>query len=264
MAKKKPKSGGGAAVTEPTATAAETVTAEVKKRFRNRNKTELTVPAASIRINPKNWRTHPEYQTTAMTNVLEEIGFVGKLLCWEPEPGVYELLDGHLRRDLLGTDEVEIVVTDLNRQEADLLLATFDAITGLAVPDQDRLSSLLRDLQGMDVPLVEFGWPEYRLEQVLAEEYRPPASTATTDALAAAAAGGETTGGDATGDATAPVTSDGFKQFTVPLTVAQELRVRDIIKAAKKKFGVESSGDAVAKILEEWAVGQDSPKADGG
>lgn len=161
-------------------------------KFRDRIIRVVKVKASSLRVHPRNWRTHPEYQTGALTAVLERIGFVGAVLVREAGPPgddtQLEVLDGHLRRDLLGEQEVTALVTDLSPEEGLEVLATHDQITSLAVADPDTLKGLLTDLKGMKVPLLDMGWPEFKLDTVLGEKFIP-----------APAAGGGGGGGGAGG-----------------------------------------------------------------
>lgn len=160
-------------------------------RFRNRNKGERKVRASSIVRNPKNFRTHPEYQQQAVATILDRIGFVGKLLVRELPDGRFELIDGHLRSDLMGEDEVEVIVTDLTEAEADELLAVYDKTAALAIPDHDKLRDLLAGLDAAGTPLLDMGYPEWELQQLLPVSFTP-----------GPAAGGE--GGGAPGEAGPP------------------------------------------------------------
>lgn len=225
------------------------------KLFRDRVKRVTRVPAALLKVNPKNWREHPDYQSDSLTKVLERVGFVGAVLARELVPGddtELELLDGHLRRELLGDQEVTVLVTDLSEDEAAEILATFDQITTLALPNQDKLRDLLGELRNRDVPLMQIGYPEFKLEHVFGNEWKPPPGS-TADILAAAAAGGEPDAEPATTEDD-PSAGDGYKSFTVPLTVAQDAEVRAAIKAVKARDGLESSGDALAVIVAEWTA----------
>ena len=124
------------------------------------------VPAGSLRDNPKNWRLHPEGQRSAVGEMLRSIGFVGALAAREVGDGL-ELLDGHLRKDIAADSEVPVLILDLNDEEADKMLATFDPLSGLALVDGAKLDSLLegvsleenaeirRMLSDMHVKLVE-------------------------------------------------------------------------------------------------------------
>jgi hypothetical protein len=100
------------------------------------------VRAGDLKANPKNWRVHPEGQRSAVGEMLSSIGFVGALAAREVN-GELELLDGHLRADLADGSEVPVLVLDLNDDEADKMLATFDPLAGLALVDGDKLADLL-------------------------------------------------------------------------------------------------------------------------
>lgn len=142
-------------------------------RFRNRNKGERRVRASVIVRNPLNFRTHPEFQQNAVASILDRIGFVGKLIVRELADGRFELLDGHLRSDLLGDDEVDVVVTDLDDDEARVFLAVYDKAAALAIPDHDKLRDLLAGLNADGVPLLDLGYPEWELVQLLPAEFTP-------------------------------------------------------------------------------------------
>jgi hypothetical protein len=103
------------------------------------------VKAADLRVNAKNWRLHPEGQRSAMGEMLASIGFVGALAAREKDGGL-ELLDGHLRKDLAADSEVPVLILDLNDEEADKMLATFDPLSGLALVDGTKLYDLLKGI----------------------------------------------------------------------------------------------------------------------
>lgn len=211
------------------------------------------VPARSLRVHPKNYRTHPEYQTDSVRKVLARIGWVDVLKTRELPDGSLELFDGHLRRDIAGDELVPVLVTDLDDRETEEVLAVFDQLASLAVPDRDKLSGLLSSLKGLGTPLTEMGWPQYKLEDAISS-FVPPASLPRPgeDAVNAAAALPDPNAAQAGEDPDAPHPGEGFKQFAVPLTVAQEMAVRSAIGIAKVRFNAQSSGDALAALIEEW------------
>lgn len=137
------------------------------EQYRNRNLGVRRVRVCDLKIHPKNWRLHPEYQRSSLVSLLSLVGFVGTLLARELPDGSLELIDGHLRQDVLGDQEVEVTVTDLTDEEADIVLSTHDQITSLAGVDHKKLGDLLGPLATAGVPLAEMGWPEYKLDQVL-------------------------------------------------------------------------------------------------
>src|SRR3990167_752752 len=106
------------------------------------------VKASEIERNPKNWRVHPTFQREALKGVLQEHGFAGAVLCYEPEPGKLRLIDGEARLDSLPPDyEVPVIVIDADEKTADALLATWDPLSAMARPDQDKLLELLASVE---------------------------------------------------------------------------------------------------------------------
>ena len=114
--------------------------------IRNRVKEMRLVKAVDLMPNPKNYRTHPQPQRDALAGLLREIGFAGATLARETPDGL-QLIDGHLRRDMLPDQEIPVLVTDLNEAEANLLLASYDPIAALAEADTAKLDALLREVQ---------------------------------------------------------------------------------------------------------------------
>ncbi|XZE35327.1 ParB/RepB/Spo0J family partition protein [Pirellulaceae bacterium SH501] len=100
------------------------------------------VPASSLIDNEDNVRLHPDEQKTAMQGILEEIGFADAIVVRQVEAG-YQILDGHMRKALLGDEKVPVVIVDLNDEEAASFLLTFDPVKALADKNQDRVDSLL-------------------------------------------------------------------------------------------------------------------------
>ena len=108
---------------------------------RDRVKELRRVPASELRANPKNWRTHPPAQEAALKGVLAEIGFADAMIARETEDGL-ELIDGHLRREVMGDQEVPVLVLDVTEEEADKLLLTYDPLAAMAHADMDSLLAL--------------------------------------------------------------------------------------------------------------------------
>ena len=112
--------------------------------IRDRVKELRRVPASELRANPANWRLHPEEQKGALQSVLDDVGFVGAVIARETPAGL-ELLDGHLRADVAGDEQVPVIVVDLNDEEAAKVLATYDPLSSLAKVDGDAFKQLLDD-----------------------------------------------------------------------------------------------------------------------
>lgn len=107
--------------------------------------------ASELRKNPKNWRAHPEAQKSALRAMLEDIGLVGAAIGRETPDGV-ELIDGHLRADMLGDQEIPVLIVDLDDAEAGRALLTYDPVGDLASINPENLKELAAgfDLDALD------------------------------------------------------------------------------------------------------------------
>lgn len=105
------------------------------------------VPASSLRPHPENWRRHPKEQAAALRGVMREVGFAGAVLARRTEGGGLEIIDGHLRHELLGQQAVPVIVTDLTAEEARYLLAVHDPLAAMAEADGDGLRRLLETIR---------------------------------------------------------------------------------------------------------------------
>lgn len=114
--------------------------------IRDRVKELRRVPASQLKPSPKNWRTHPREQADALRGVLAEIGFAGAALARELEDGSLILIDGHLRAETTGDMPIPVLVLDVNEEEANKLLATYDPISSMAHADAEKLETLLREV----------------------------------------------------------------------------------------------------------------------
>jgi hypothetical protein len=101
------------------------------------------VKAAELKANPLNWRTHPENQRAAVTEMLEEVGFVDALIAREDEDGELVLVDGHLRAEIADDAIVPVLVLDVSESEAQKLLLTIDPLSAMADLDRGKLDFLL-------------------------------------------------------------------------------------------------------------------------
>jgi DNA modification methylase len=114
--------------------------------MRDRVKELRRVPASELRANPKNWRRHPPSQEAALRGVLEDIGFADAVIARETNDGL-ELIDGHLRQEVMGDQVVPVLIVDVTEEEADKMLLTHDPLAIMAHADTDQLLHLLRDTQ---------------------------------------------------------------------------------------------------------------------
>jgi len=96
--------------------------------------------------NPRNWRKHPTSQADALRGALSEIGYADALIAYET-PGGLMLIDGHLRAETTPDMEVPVLITDLDEEEANKLLATLDPLSAMAEADTAMLRELRESVQ---------------------------------------------------------------------------------------------------------------------
>ena len=116
---------------------------------KDRIKKFIRVPASELIPNPRNWRTHPEGQRKALSGVLDEIGIADAVIARETPEGL-QLIDGHLRRDVMHAQHVPVLVLDVTAEEADKLLLTIDPLAAMATQDSENLFNLLDDVRFSD------------------------------------------------------------------------------------------------------------------
>ena len=104
------------------------------------------VKASDLVDHPENFRRHEADQQRALTTMLSEIGFAGVVLTRKLPGGKLQIIDGHLRKALAGSEKIPVVVTDLNENEARKLLASYDPLGAMAGTDKDALKALLEKL----------------------------------------------------------------------------------------------------------------------
>lgn len=100
------------------------------------------VCASDLLVHPLNPRIHPDSQKSALTAILNEIGFARSLLAYETPEGKLQLIDGHLRKELFHDQEVMVEILDVNEQEANALLLSLDPLASLAQFDSPTLEAL--------------------------------------------------------------------------------------------------------------------------
>lgn len=203
--------------------------------IRDRIRDFRRVKAADLRPSPRNWRRHPEAQQNALRGVLSEIGIADALLARELEDGTLELVDGHLRADTSPDTEWPVLVLDVDRAEADKLLATLDPLAAMAEADEQKLGELLHDLEtdseALDAMLRDLG------DQHGVDIFTPAAADMP-----------DLPNGD----------REPFQQMTFTLSDAQAADVKAALEAAKKAgpfvdTGNENSnGNALARVVEAY------------
>lgn len=112
------------------------------------------VPAGELRPAAANWRTHPDAQRQALASLLERIGVVDAVIARETPDGL-ELVDGHLRAEVIDTTPVPVLVVDLDDDEAAEALATIDPLAAMAGTNAAALGELLDSLQQR--PKINYG-----------------------------------------------------------------------------------------------------------
>ena len=139
------------------------------------------VPANDLRANPKNWRRHPARQRQAMGELMTEVGMAGVCLAYEVD-GELVLIDGHLRSELMGDDEIPVVVLDLSPEQADELLIRRDTLPLLADVDREKLASLVDSLDvSEDLRLTVGAINEKLLEEPPEKEESDPTDRVVAD-----------------------------------------------------------------------------------
>ena len=109
-----------------------------KLRIREHRK----IRASELLVHPLNPRIHPDAQKSALSAILNEIGFARSLLAYETPEGKLQLIDGHLRTELVHDQEVMVEILDVNEQEANALLLSLDPLASLAQFDSPTLEAL--------------------------------------------------------------------------------------------------------------------------
>lgn len=105
---------------------------------------------SELEDHPLQWRTHPDAQRAALRGLFEEVGIAGVGLAYQsPSTGQWTSIDGHLRKSM-GDIAWPHVVLDVTDEEAALLLATHDPLSGLAESNADQLAALLQSVQSGD------------------------------------------------------------------------------------------------------------------
>jgi len=187
------------------------------------------IPASQLIPHENNWRTHPQAQQDALSGILAEIGFADAVIARETPDGL-QLIDGHLRQDLMGDQEIPVLVVDLTDDEATKMLITLDPLAALAETDEDNLRALMELAQFEDDRLTAllsgllWNAEEVPFPQLSSEDRSP------------------------------------IRQMTFTITEAQRQGIEDALAAAKQTpFGVtgneNSNGNALARIAGAYVGG---------
>ena len=125
-------------------------------KWRSRIVREAEVAPGDLVPHPDNWRTHPLLQQEALEGVLDEVGWVQRIIVNERTGRV---VDGHLRVELAvrrNEPAVPVLFVDLDESEEALVLATLDPVAALAKADAQRLSRVLERTSPENEALAEF------------------------------------------------------------------------------------------------------------
>jgi hypothetical protein len=128
--------------------------------------------------NPQNWRIHPTEQQDELEKVLEEIGWVQRILV---NKRTGHIVDGHLRAELAmkrGEETVPVSYIDVSPEEEKLILACYDPLSAMATRESDILNVLLDDVK------VAFPETEIDLDVILKREKREKVNGLTHDVRA--------------------------------------------------------------------------------
>jgi len=99
---------------------------------------------------------------------LQSVGIVDELMVYDSERyGGRTIIDGHLRKDLHPDVEWPCSLVDLTDDEADVVLATFDYLTGKADVDHARQAALIQQIQERDAALLEGVLDENEIEAII-------------------------------------------------------------------------------------------------
>lgn len=128
-------------------------------RFRDRIKALKRVKPSDLILAPKNYRGHSDRQRKSLLSSLDAVGVSAAALVFENEEGQLELIDGELRDDVFQNEgegqKIPVLVLDVDRREAEMLLASIDPISAMADQDDAGMAELLR---GLDL---DGGLPDY-------------------------------------------------------------------------------------------------------
>ena len=90
------------------------------------------MPASELLPHENNPRIHGSFQKEALIALGREVGFARSLLGYRDALGRVRLIDGHLRREVLGNGEVCVEILDVTDDEARKLLLSIDPLAALA------------------------------------------------------------------------------------------------------------------------------------
>lgn len=101
-----------------------------------------------IQSHPKNPKYHPADQRELVGNLLTEIGWAGAAIAYHSEraDGKLVYIDAHLRKSIAPDFEGQVIITDLNDREADILVALYDESNRKSEIDKVAFDALARGI----------------------------------------------------------------------------------------------------------------------
>lgn len=114
----------------------------VPEQWRNRIIGYDQVAPAELEANPGNPRLHGDTQRTAMSAVLDDVGFVAPIVV---NKRTMRIIDGHMRTDLVASrgGNIPVVYVDLTDAEEAEILAVMDPIGAMATYDPEATAALI-------------------------------------------------------------------------------------------------------------------------
>lgn len=114
----------------------------VPEQWRNRILSYALVEPAELEANPGNPRLHGDTQRTAMSAVLDDVGFVAPIVV---NKRTMRIIDGHMRTDLVASrgGKIPVVFVDLTDAEEAEILAVMDPIGAMATYDPEATTALI-------------------------------------------------------------------------------------------------------------------------
>ena len=209
--------------------------------WRDRIVGEGTEAPATLKAaaNPLNWRLHSDRQRQALGGVLDEVGWVQRVIL---NRTTGNLVDGHLRVDMAnerGEPTVPVLYVELTEAEEHLVLAALDPVAAMADADGQILAQLHQNIATDNVAV------QGLLEEV-AKPFQLPAAGEWGAAL------DEVPTGDHPGVHTIPfvLTTDQYELVQQALAHA----------TAAGPFGetgnANAKGNALARICASYLTGQ--------
>lgn len=111
--------------------------------WRNRIVGHDEIDPGLLLANPRNWRIHPDEQQEALSDVLDDVGWVDEVMVNKTTNFV---VDGHLRVALALRNEVPTVpvkYVELTQEEEWEVLRTLDPLAAMAFADAEKLDDLI-------------------------------------------------------------------------------------------------------------------------